>query len=495
MSTYLPLPVEIKGPLTPFGRVLTAEEVAVVQTSSVYGLSTEEHETFSASGGTAEVDSNRLFSSSCTSTLGSYGVVRTRRATRYRPGQGVISRFTALFSEPVANTQQMAGSFSAENGLFFGYNGTQFGVMRQYGGALEIQTLTMSAGASGTESVTIVLNGATGVTFNLLSGTAAANAATIAAQSYTGWEAFQREDTVVFIAQSVGDKTSTFSFTNNTGGGTAAGSFAETQAGAAHTEDWIYQSDWNIDRMDGTGGIKNPSQMTLDPSKGNVFQIGYQWLGFGAIEFFIKDPSNNKIQLVHRIGYSNQYTVPSIANPALKVGWVAYNLGGPSGVTVKGASCATFVAGSKQNLRDAHGISFTKTGVGTTLVPIISIRCGAEYRGRINLGAIEPILASIAIDGTKPAEVQLIADGTLSGTPNWTSVSTHTAADYDTSASGISGGVQVIGFGVGKTSDRLLDLTALKSGILLERTGVLTIAAKATSGTTDVTASLTWIDD
>jgi hypothetical protein len=485
-----PAPVRVDGPTTAFGELLAADPTPVVQIDAVYGLDTEQHETFSATGGSATA-SSRMFTCQTGTSVGGYGVIRSRRALRYRPGQGSLARFTALYTTPVALSQQMAGAFSAENGLFFGYNGTSFGVCRQYGGALEIQTLTVSAGASGTESVTVTLNGV-GSTFNLSTGSATANAITIASQSYTGWSAYQVGATVVFVAQAVGDKTSTFSFANNAGGGTAAAGFVETQAGAAHSEDWVYQSSWNVDPMTGTG----PSGMTLDPTKGNVYEIRFQWLGFGLIEFAVEDEDTGRFQVVHRIEYANANTTPSLANPSLKIGWVAYSLGSTTNLTVKGASAAMFVTGKSISTRDAHGISNSKSSIGTSYVPILTIRASATLGGRIHLGKILPRIVSVAADGTKPVEIAVINGTTLGGTPSWTSVSSHTGVEYDTAGTTVTGGTTVLALTIGKSESRSVDIaSALGNAAQLERTDTLTIAAKATSSTTDVSASITWADD
>jgi hypothetical protein len=53
------------------------------------------------------------------------------------------------------------------------------------------------------------------------------------------------------------------------------GSFSQVSEGVAPASDVYLQSAWNYDKMDGTG----PSGMVLNPQRGNVFQIGFQYLG------------------------------------------------------------------------------------------------------------------------------------------------------------------------------------------------------------------------
>ena len=476
------------GPLSAFGEVVTGSPTPVVQIDSVYGLLATEHESYSANNGSAAVSSG-MFTCQTGTSAGGYGVIRSKRVLRYRPGQAAVIRIAAKFTTPVALSQQMVGGVVVEGGLYVGYNGTQFGVMRQTGGKITIYRLTISAGATGTESVTITLNDAT-FTFNLGSGTAAANATTVAAQSYTGWEAYQNGSTVTFLSTTVGVKGGAYSFTNNTGGGTAAASFAAVQAGVAHTETWTYTSAWNIDRMDGSG----PSGQTLDPTKGNVYEISYQWLGFGAIEFKVENAQTGEFQPVHKIRYANANSVPSLANPTLKIGYVAYSLGSTTNLTVQGASAAGFLIGPTTPLKPSRSVSNTKTGVGTSFTNIVSIRVRPELNGNVNLGEAIAMAVSVGVDGTKTAEAQLILNPTFAGTPNWTYVNqTGSAVEYDVSGTTVTGGTTIASQALGRTSSERLDLSRLS--VRLSRTDVLCIAVKVSSTTTDASASISWVED
>jgi hypothetical protein len=72
----------------------------------------------------------------------------------------------------------------------------------------------------------------------------------------------------------------------------------------------IPQSSWNTDTMDGTG----PSGMTLDITKGNVYQVSYG-SGFGCLNFSIENASTGDMVLVHVLHISNLRTTPSAYNP------------------------------------------------------------------------------------------------------------------------------------------------------------------------------------
>ena len=65
----------------------------------------------------------------------------------------------------------------------------------------------------------------------------------------------------------------------------------------------VAQSDWNIDKMDGTG----PSGVTVDLAKMQMFYIDYAWYGAGAIRFGFKD-ERGEVVYCHRMTHANVKT-------------------------------------------------------------------------------------------------------------------------------------------------------------------------------------------
>ena len=63
----------------------------------------------------------------------------------------------------------------------------------------------------------------------------------------------------------------------------------------------VPQSQFNIDKMDGTG----PSGLTLDLTKMQMWFIDYSWYGAGAARFGFRD-TQGRIQYVHRFVNNNQ---------------------------------------------------------------------------------------------------------------------------------------------------------------------------------------------
>ena len=65
----------------------------------------------------------------------------------------------------------------------------------------------------------------------------------------------------------------------------------------------VPQSDWNIDKMDGTG----PSGVTVDLAKMQMFYLDYAWYGAGAIRFGFKD-ERGEVVYCHRMTHANVKT-------------------------------------------------------------------------------------------------------------------------------------------------------------------------------------------
>jgi hypothetical protein len=481
---------------TAFGSIEVAQIRPEVQIDAVYGLRDKtDTEVFTATGGTVTAPNTGTgyeFKCKTGTSVGGYGLIRSRRAVSYRPGEGTILRWTARYDTPVALSAQRSGGITSGVELSFGYDGTDFGILKRTAGALEIQTLTITGAAGGSETATITLNG---VAYNvsLTSGTAAHNAFEIASDSDfaagSAWRAFQNGDTVTFLAQSTGDKTGTMSFSSST----ATGNLVETAAGATEIDTFVEQADWNIDKMDGTGY----SQMILDPQKGNVYQIRFQYLGYGAITYYIEDADSGKFVPVHRIQYANTNTSPSLSNPSLKIGWFAASLGSTTDLEMHGASGMIGVEGQQQPRRLPDAQVADKSSVGTSFTNILTIRNRATFQGRVNLSEALPTLINVAVDGTKISEYQVILNATLGGEPNWTyEDEDHSIIEYDTAGTTatLNGNSQLVTAGVlGKTSSGTVSF--IDYDLHLVPNDTLTLAVRTTSGSTDAAASITWLED
>ena len=433
------LEVAIHDPILPFGALNTESLIPIFQSDAVYGINSSEvlatvgHSTGGVSTGTNTGTSN-LFKCSTGTTALSFATMQSRKRLRYRAGQGVVGRFAGYFSNPVADCILVAGFGTGESGYYFGYNGTAFGILHSTGGVREIQTLTVSVGSGGAESVTVKLNGIDTIVA-VVSGSTTSVAYQLSQATYVGWDAEQVGATVRFLAQSVGNKAGTFSLAST---GTTTGTFAETLAGVASTDTWYAQTAWNGDVCDGSNSTSNKSGYNLDPSKGNVFQIDITYLGFGPIVFRIVTTStgnNPTYTTVHSINFPNTRTATTLSQPSFPFTMAAYSAGSTTDASVSIGSFAGFVAGEKKLTGPRMTYSANSTAVtATPYRALLTVRNDRVYALRANQSVINLLSFGGAIEDTTPVTVLLIRNAILGGTPNFQAWSPSSSTFVDTAA-------------------------------------------------------------
>ena len=204
-----------------------------------------------------------------------------------------------------------------------------------------------------------------------------------------------------------------------------------------YNDTWISQNNWNQDKLDGLG----KSGLTLNPLFGNVYKIQYQWLGFGIIKFFVKNPDNGLWILVHLIDYSAA-TAPNISNPSMQL--LAANMnntGSSANVTMKTSSMAGFIEGqlASSNLYSNFSI-FTTGSIDSQQRTFLSIKNNELYQGLNNQSMI--VLDSLSIlngaSNTGTYVATLFKNPSVSGA-SYTSVASNSVVSYDTSKTGVSG--------------------------------------------------------
>lgn len=475
-----------------FDEVLTAEATPSVQIQFPYNINTDLIEKRENNLGTVtQADGMAVMQSGAAANSAAH--MLSRVSLKYGPGQGALVRFTALFTVGVADSVQLVGIGEVGDGLFFGFNGAVFSILRREQGTPEVQTVTITSGAvTATGNITINLDGIAKTVAVVSGDTARQVAVKIAAADFSdtglGWSATVHNATVIFKAWSDGNKAGTFSLvdTDTTG---VAGTLAETVAGASTTNEWIAQTAWNEDKADGTGRLP-----ILDPTKGNVFQIRYQWLGFGLLSFAIEDPADGEYHTVHTIRFANANVIPSLQNPTLPLHIMAKNLANTSNLTIKTGSMAGFVEGKLTEMSVLNGKSASITNLSTTELPILSIKDNIVHQGKINRVRVRPEFISLATESSKPVIFRVRLQPTLEGTPAYADVDAATSVvSVDVAATGTSGGREAFTITLGKADSQIIYVGALNKQ--LNPGEHITITAEAVSGTNqEVTASFTWAE-
>lgn len=470
----------IIDPTTAFGRVAVSEDTPIIQISSIYGIP-DTVETFEALSGTTGVDEKGFFCSTGT-TLASFAVLRSEKNIIYRAGQGAINEISAIFDTPVAGSIQRAGLFSVTDAAQFSFEGTDFGVFYQHSGAVEIQTLTFTTGASGGENATITIDG-TGYTVPLTSGTTQHNAfeATVSLSSQViGWTFTQNDADVISIAQIDENKVGAFSFS----AATAVASWTETRAGATSTKVHITEDNWS-----------SPPDFSLDPTLRNVYRIEYQYLGYGDIKYSVLVPGESRFQEVHTIQNANTVGNLNFSNPSMNTGWVASSTSSTSDVTIHGGSSGIFVQGKNRILTNTRSEDNEKS-IGTTETNIITIRNRQVFGDVQSKAELVPLWLSVGHENNKILTISIVKNAILGGETNYQYVDeTHSIAEFDTAGTTITNGEMLGSFKVSANGDKDIDLLSLVN-ISLAPTETITITGQYQSGAGAVVgASITWLQN
>lgn len=506
------------GSTSAFGEFQFAELTPLVQVDAIYGISNDlldQTQAYTALGGLAGIGTTvsgqfNMFGVKSSSTQYSYGVIRTKRFMRYRPGQGAVGRFTAQFTASgptgigstyvgITNTQQRAGLFNQEDALQIGYNGTDFGILLSRQGKAHIHKITITAGPGASTDATIVLNSVS-YTVPLVSGeTTAETAARIARFAYTGWLIDQIGDNVIFLSTSILPQEGTYSFTHET----ATATVTNVRAGVSAQDIWINQDQWNGDQMTGVGGATNPTGAKLDPSKLNVYQVQFRWLGAGIIRFSVEDPRENSygaLIVMHTIHWSNKYTSTHLGNPAMKLGLVAYNLGGPTGiVTVSSGSWMMGIEGKIIQNDYPRSTSSAKTNLAAnTIHHILSIQNPIVRSNVLNAKEVNLLDLTVATQlagNIAPVEVMLFLDPTPS-TGNYVFTQMpQSALAKSTSTMTFSDTVNtpVASFIVAATGNQQIDLSHYRA--IISAGSIASVAVRSTQTIDDISAAIVWVAD
>lgn len=463
---------------TSFGELMVAQPTPVTQMAAHYGIPSKAFEFSVGLGSTSDADS--LFIANSGAAANSLGTILTNRQMLYRPGQGSLCRLTAVFDTPKAGNQQFAGFITATDSYAFGYQDLDFGIIHTHHGVIEIQELTVTTPAGGSENASVTIDG-TIYTVPLTAGTTAHNAFEIAGSlnaQVTGVD-FSANGSTVTSVDVVAVINASFAFSSST----AVAAWVQIAAGAEPIEDFTPQAQWNRNTWP-----------DLDPAKGNIYKIGFQYLGYGGIEFGRENPRTKEFVVTHVIEYANKNIRPSLSNPTLRAGWLSRNTTNATNVVVKGASVGLFNEGKIVVTEEPRGLTNTQAGVGSTQTNIFTVRNRIEFGGVKNRAETIPLLISAFTDGTKGAILEIRRNADISGTLEYSYLDkAQSTSEVATNNGSVTGGTLLMVVSVG-TGALPLDLKAL--GIRLFPNDTITISMAVISGpVADMTATVTHVED
>jgi len=257
----------------------------------------------------------------------------------------------------------------------------------------------------------------------------------------------------------------------------------------------VDQSAWNGDKLDGTGA----SGLTLDLTKPQILWMDFQWLGVGNVRcgFVI----NGQYIVCHTYETANVYgTSVYITTAILPVRYEITNTGATSGSSSLKQICSSVVSegGLEPTSIDHVARRATElTGVGTTLLPLVSIRLASTALGAVVLPSAIKVIPTSADN----FEIQLVKNATLTGA-SYSAVASDANVEFDVSSTTMSGGtICQIDYAASSNqgTSPLNPVSAFnwdyQLGVSLAGVSdVYTIGVKTFTGTGDIIGSLTFYD-
>ena len=142
----------------------------------------------------------------------------------------------------------------------------------------------------------------------------------------------------------------------------------------------VPQSEWEIDKMDGTG----VSGINLDTSLGQVFVVDFLWLGMGIVRFGFQVAG--VVYYCHAAYHANVLAAPFVSSPALNVSYSIHSTGGAG--SMKHFCSAAFIEGGNGNSEPGSLFSISNRNLsipisgGGTITEMVALRHRADRPSR-----------------------------------------------------------------------------------------------------------------
>ena len=281
--------------------------------------------------------------------------------------------------------------------------------------------------------------------------------------------------------------------------GSTSVSFVERSLSTG-TETVVPQTEWNIDKLDGTG----VSGYTLDISKAQILWMDIEWLGLGTVRVgFVID--GNFVHC-HSFHHANIIQSTYITTASLPLRYEIANTGITTSSSTLKQVCSTVISEGGYELRGLQQTVETPITAPVdlpspagTYYPVISIRLKSSPN-RLDAIVISTALSIMGTGNGPLYNWQLRASATTSG-GTWVSAGVDGAVEYKIGGTSVSGGrILASGF-FSSNNQSQASVDVLKEALFkfqLERNGLtgtpyeMTLVCASDTAGADVFASLDW---
>ena len=270
------------------------------------------------------------------------------------------------------------------------------------------------------------------------------------------------------------------------------------------TETKVSQSNWNVDKFDGTGyssQIGDEDHVNgVDVSKTNIFWMDIEWLGVGDVRCgFVVD---GKFLPAHIFHHDNRETTPYMTTASLPLRLEIKNTGDTTGSSTLKQICSSVISeggyqlfGTQQAVGTPIDSPIDLTTAGT-YYPVISLRL---KQGRLDAVVILTALSILAISNA--FYNWQIRTGSTSSGGTWVSAGDDSAVEYKINGTSVTGGRTLASGYTGASNQASGPIDILKEALFkfqLERNSFtntpfeLSLIAAASFNGADIHGSMDW---
>jgi hypothetical protein len=262
----------------------------------------------------------------------------------------------------------------------------------------------------------------------------------------------------------------------------------------------VLQSNWNGDKLDGTG----PSGITLNLTKAQILWMDLEWLGVGSVRmgFVI----NGQFIVCHTFNHANIIASTYITTASLPLRYEIFNTAGTSGASTFKQICSTVISEGGYELRGKQQsigtpITTPRTfAVAGTYVPIVGLRLKTT---RLDAIVIITAISLIGLGNGKNYQWRLLNGGVSISGGSWVSAGADSAVEYNLTGTSATGGRILASGYVNSSNQGSPSINILKQALFsnqLERDGltgtpyqiVIEMALDTAGGLQGAYASMDW---
>jgi hypothetical protein len=275
------------------------------------------------------------------------------------------------------------------------------------------------------------------------------------------------------------------------------------QVGAAGTETYITQNNFNMDKLNGTGA----SKFTIDRTKLNIFEIDIEYLGAGTIQFKIVTASAGKHHSFipfHVINNPNNRTNSHISNPSMPFTMSVYKTASDiNDVSISCASLAGFIGGDL--IRHGARISYLAANASvnsTNIQVLLIVHNNCVYVNKANQSVIHLRSLSVACKGSNNVLTQfyILRNPTITGNVVMANTESGTSCALSSTTTGLvatyTNASQLLwSLAIGEVGEQIIQFDEITEEFGIEPNDYIAVCAKTTSSTSNAIISLNTRED